>query len=96
MGIKFGIAAGIVIIFILYFWLKYVRMPGSSFKGTVKPLEPEKSDMMLLLKKHTVKLSVDIGERNFTTPDKYKEAGDYIYPDFQRNGITASGTVLCS
>jgi len=80
------IAIGMVGCFFIFGWYAMIRMPGTSFQGSLPPLTSEEQALEVELRSHVVALAQQIGERNLWHFDGLQQSAAYIRENFQQSG----------
>jgi Zn-dependent M28 family amino/carboxypeptidase len=80
----FPVLVVIVIGFLLIYFLK---MPGKSYRGNLPEPSNEVRQLSRELEGHVVKLSGEIGERNWLKPANLNKAAEYIEQQFEASGF---------
>jgi len=71
-------------------------MPGTSYKGPLKPLTEEETDLRDTLHGHVVRLGREIGERHIWLPAKLEAAAAFIESEFASYGYGVSNQVYAA
>lgn len=67
-------------------WAYMVRMPGSSYAGSLPPLSDQESRHRAQAERDVVALAGEIGERNQRRPDALRASANYIEGELRRAG----------
>jgi hypothetical protein len=72
------------------FWWFTVRMPGSSFEGSVEPFSVHEASLAVRLRHDVEFLSHKVGERNLQHPHRLRRAAEWLHAELSESagGVT--------
>jgi hypothetical protein len=71
-------------------WWTFVRMPGTTFTGSLPPLDPEAEALAVELRRDVTALSRDIGVRNSLRPSALARASSWVEHELAAAGLSPS------